>query len=1259
MMQKGLPVLLVLLAVLGAACTTTQPYVAPENRDGAERPLPPASELAYQVFLIGDAGAPAREATEPVLRLLKQRLAAANPEKSAVVFLGDNIYPRGLPDSADVGYAEAEWRITEQLKAVEDFGGRIVFVPGNHDWNDSRPGGLAAVRRQERFVEDYLDRGNTFLPDQGYPGPAEVELADGLTLVALDTEWWLTEAERPLGDTGDYELEEESDFLLQIQDVLRRRDDDNLLVVAHHPLFSNGGHGGRFPLKTHLFPLTAEYPNLYVPLPILGSLLPFYLRFIGGAQDLAAPRYRSLRRQFTRLFERHERLVYAAGHEHTLQHFRRHAGVGTQHYLVSGAGSKEDYVTPGRGVAFTYGQEGFLSIQYDNDGAAYLEAWAPVDDGQDGRRLYRTQLFGPIPERVDPELPAAAADLPDYRDSTATKAANPDYDKGLLKALFLGEGNRRAWATPVEVPVLDVGRDGGGLVPIKRGGGMQTTSLRLQGGDGHQYVLRSIDKEPARALAEGLQNTAVADVAQDLVAGTHPYSALPVPTLAEAVGVYHTNPRVVEVPSDPRLGVYRETLAGELVLFEERPDEDMSDVRGFGESTDVIGAPKLYEELQADNDHRVDQEAFLRARLLDLLIADWDRHRDQWRWASFEPYELDSTLTGEARKQGKVYRPVPRDRDFAFNRRGGPYFALAKHLLPKLQTFGPTYQNIAGLTTNGLEQDRRLLSKLERSDWLEIARDMQAALTDRVIDRAFRAWPDPVYQINGSEMAGILRARRDKLDEAAEAFYRLMARVVDVVGSDKHERFEVTRLSGGDTEVVVFKTSKEGEIDKEIYRRLFHADETREIRLYGLDGRDQFVVTGEADRGILVRAIGGPGDDVFVDRSDVRGRGEKTRFYDAETGGNTWETGPETDVTRSGDPDVNLYDAYAYQHGSILPTATFGSNETDGAFVGGGVSIVQHGFRRSPYAASHQVTARFATSTAAFGAAYGGHFVSALGPWDVRLDAVILAPGNVRNFYGLGNETGLEGRDAKYYQARLARVDVRTALSRRVEPDLVFNLGPTFHFTDVAQDEDRFVTRPQAGVSPGSFESQIFAGLDATLTLDAVDDSVNPKQGFRLTGTADFNRGVRRSDDSYSTLAAALAVYLSPLFEPQVTVAARLGGARTLGAFPFYDANTLGGLKNLRGYRSTRFAGRSSLFANTEIRLRLFDFAGYLARGRLGALGFFDAGRVWTDGERSDVWHRGYGGGLWAHVFDQAVLTGTVGFSGESRIFAFGLGFFY
>ena len=1242
--------LAVLLACLCSACATTQPFVAePETGEreaallSAARPASDAgSEVVYRVFLIGDAGS--ATPNEPALRLLKAQLAEAGKD-GAVVFLGDNIYPHGLPDSASAERPDAEARLKAQLKAVEDFAGRIVFLPGNHDWDR----GGEALARQEAYVEQYLDRGNTFLPDNGFPGPAEVELTDEITLLVLDTEWWLAK-EQTFGDTGAYDLEEPADVLLELEGLLYKHRKKNLLVTGHHPLFSNGRHGGRFSLKEHL-----------TPLPLVGSVELLYRRLIGYRQDLVSARYRLMRRELVRLFRRHENLVYAAGHEHNLQHFRKGSRRNAQHYLVSGAGSKTSPVAGGHGAAFTAGTSGFVSLHYYADGSVWIEAWTS-GEGVAGRRLYRQRLKDAEADLEEDVLPPSDGErYPDYRDSTVVQAVNPDYAKVRgLGAALLGRRYRDLWATPVEVPVVDLGREAGGLTPLQLGGAGQSNTLQMEAKGGKVYVLRSIDKEAGRALAPELRRTLAGEVLQDQTMMHHPFGALVVPPLADAIGVYHTNPRLVYVPDDPRLGAGREVLAGQVVLFEERPDEDMSDVRSMGYADNVIGSTKLFQEISGDNDHRVDAYIFARARLLDMLVADWDRHPGQWRWAAFEPYELDSTLTGKARKQGKVYRPVPRDRDMAFLQVSGLFPSLYALLAdPLRQDFDDTYGYLRGLNKRGLPLDRRFTASLTRRNWIEIADSVRAALTDGAIEAAVRALPDPVFEKNGAEMIQRLKVRRDKLPEVAETYYGVLARVVDIVGSDKHERFEVERLPGGETDVVVYKTSKKGDIDKEIYRRTFYPGETKEVRLYGLGGRDQFILRGDVRRGIRVRAIGGSGEDAFVDSSRVGGRGKKTRFYDAATGENTWKTGPETAVTRSDDPAVNRYELGGYAYNTVAPVAFFGSNQDDGLFIGGGAKFIRHGFRKRPYAATHRIEGNFAAATQAFNLRYQGHYVEVVAGWDLGLEAAIYSPNNIRNFYGLGNETKNTAGDARFYQARLARALVKPLLARSLQPGVTLQIGPTFEYTDVRDDKGRFASQPQAGVSPNTFGQLAFGGAEAALTVEAVDGGANPRQGFRFKSEADVNAGLVQSEDTYATLASSLTLYYSPSLSPQVTLAARAGAAHNIGAFPFFDANTLGGSRNLRGYRGTRFAGRTSAYQNLDVRVELLDFAGYLGYGWLGVLGFIDNGRVWTDGERSDVWHQGYGGGLWAYVFRAATLTGTVGFSEEDRTFTVELGFLF
>jgi hypothetical protein len=1236
-MTRLVPVGAVLL-LAASACTSSRLFVS-SSHEGWEAQSPPSEATrAYRVYLIGDAGKPTP--ATPVLRLLRSHLDVAG-EQTAVVFLGDNLYTAGLPDSSDTASrATAEARLNLLLGTVASFRGRVVFIPGNHDWNNSRPGGLAAVQRQEAYIEAVLDRGNTFLPDGGLPGPVSIKLTDELRLLVLDTEWMLRQDEKAFGDAGDFEVDEPEDVLFQLNDLLQRNRNRKLLVVGHHPLFSNGEHAGYFPLRQHLMP------------PLLGSLAPLYIRYFGGRQDLAHPRYRALRTALTKLFNQHDGLVYAAGHEHNLQYTTYAFEGRTLHHVVSGGGYEGAPVAAGNGAHFTHGHPGFAVLDYYRDGQVWLSMWEPEGEGGTGQVVFRTQVSPPSAAEPAPEAPPLTDGTPSALPSgrTVTQPINPNYAAGPLKEALLGAHHRRAWTTAVTAPVLDLGTAEGGLTPIGRGGGQQTISLQLENPDGKQFVLRSLDKDPSKTVPGPLQGTVATAIVQDQISAIHPYGAFIIPPLAQAAGIYHTTPRLVFVPDDPRLGPYRATFGNQLLMLEDRPDGDMSDSPNYGGSDNVLSAFKLYRQINGDNDHRIDQQAFVRARLFDMLLSDWDRHRDQWRWAAFEPPD------GE----GKLYRPIPRDRDWAFNRMDGLFPTLtALFFDPKFQDFDEGYGYLIGLSKNGFEQDRRFLNALTLADWQDAAAFLRRAITDATIDDAVRLLPEAVYALNGAAFARLLKLRRDQLPQQAEAYYRLLARVPDVVGSNKHERFEVTRLNDRETQVVVFKTSKSGEKRKEIYRRTFFSDETKEIRLYGQDGNDTFVVEGDVGKGPRVIAVGGGGADTFADRSRVRGLRRKTHFYDAARG-NAWETGPETKAIRRDDPAVNAYDpVFGFAHDVRAPQVFFGYNDDDGLFVGGGMQITRHGFRRTPFARQQSLKANFAARTQAYNLLYEGHFTEALGPWALGLEAEIRSPNNIRNFYGLGNETDNTEAKREFYEARLRQTRVAPTLRREQPGSYAFYLGPTFEITRVREDASRFIPEPQPGLSPTTFDDQYLGGLAAGLMLEAVDHPANPRQGVRWNATGQFNVGLGNTTKGFSTLASDLVVYRSLSFSPQVTLAGRLGGAHNLGAFPFYEAVTLGGKENLRGYRSTRYAGRSSFYQSLELRAELFRFSTYLALGQAGLLGFLDNGRVWTDGERSTTWHQGYGGGLWLAFFDAFVLNTTVGFSEDDRTFTMKVGFLY
>ena len=1223
-----------------SACTSSRPFVGPEFRGWEAETPPDRDSLAYRVFLVGETAG----ADDAVLGLLGRELAGAG-ENSAAIFLGDQLR-RGLPDSLAADRAAAEADLRRLVDAVADFDGRVVVIPGE---GDAR--GTDALERQADFFRAHLGD-DVVLPPDGLAGPVDLRLADGLVLFALDTGWWLREPdERETGDVegeeGDFEVSSELDVLIALNELLTEYDDDRILVVGHHPVFANGPKGGQFSLRQHLFPLTDLWEPLYVPLPLVGSLYPLARSFFPGRQDLNHPEYRELREGLVPVIEEHDGIVYAAAHERGLQYTPlRTDALELQHHVLSGAAAGADPMAGGHGAGFAHGHTGFASLQYYEDGTVWVEFWEP--DGGAGRLAFRTQLEEPLREDVDPEVPEIdPAALPDYTDSTRVVRADPGLRAGPLKRFFFGDSYRDAWAEPVEVRVLDLGREKGGLEPMKRGGGYQTTSLRVVNPDEREFVLRQVQKQPDLLLPPALRPTFAADVLADQLQTSNPYGALVVPPLASAAGIYHTNPEMRVVPSDPRLGIYRETFAGSLVLFEERPADDVRDQPHFGGAEDVDGTVTVFQQLRGDNDVRVDQPFFLRNRLFDLLIGDWDRHQDQWRWAQFEPYELDPTLEGEAREQGRVYRAIPRDRDQVFFRLTGLFPRLAQKLVPGLQDFREDYGDVIGLTQNALELDRRLLNELERDDWQAIARDLQARMTDEVLRDAFERWPPEIDALYGEETLRTLQARRDALPEVADEFYGLLARTVDVVGSDKHERFHVTH-GDGETEVVVVKTNKEGEDQKEIYRRTFLHDETRELRLYGLAGNDQFAIEGEG--GPYVRVVGGPGEDAFADRTGER----NAHFYDTERG-NELDPG-RARVTLDDDPANNRYDpdGFAYRYHSVLPYV--GYNATDGPFLGGGVTWVNPDFRRDPYGTSHTLRANVATFTGAFSAGYRGHWVDRFGRFDAIVEAEGATPRNVRNFYGFGNETE-EERGSDYYYVRMAQARLGLGLETDLAPGATLRLLPTASMAKVDPDDDTILSDPASGYAD-AFTDEWFAGGDAGLALERVDRATNPRQGFRWENTVGVRAGVRNADGTFGTLASDLAVYVSPSLAPQVTLALRAGATHLIGdGFPFYHAATLGGTENLRGFRSTRFTGRTAAYQNAELRVQLFGFQTYAATGDLGLIGFVDNGRVWADGEGSSTWHQGYGGGLWMNLFDLIVLSGTVGVSDEGTFVNVGTGF--
>jgi hypothetical protein len=303
-------------------------------------------------------------------------------------------------------------------------------------------------------------------------------------------------------------------------------------------------------------------------------------------------------------------------------------------------------------------------------------------------------------------------------------AAGVRYKAGGLHRWFFGDTYRDLWKTPTRVQVLNLRTFAGGLRPVKTGGGNQTRSLRLVNPDGVEYVFRLVDKDKVQTPA-AFKGTIVDKAFRDQVSTSHP-GRRSAAALPRAAGVLHATPALAVMPDDSLLGEFRSAFAGTLGLIEEYPGKPKH-AAGFAGARKIIDSEELLRLLYSNPRQQIDTRAFLAARLMDMLLNDWDRHPGQWKWARME--------SGVA----NPWEPIPRDRDKVFVSSDGVIATVARFVNSNLVPFNESYPSVRALTWNSLEFDRRMLDGLEKPVWDSVAAALVQRVTDSVIDGALRA----------------------------------------------------------------------------------------------------------------------------------------------------------------------------------------------------------------------------------------------------------------------------------------------------------------------------------------------------------------------------------------------------------------------------------------------------------------------------------------------------------------------------------------
>ncbi len=1165
--------------------------------------------LDHSIFFVGDIGeGPIVDAN---INMLKRQMNKVN-EKGTVVFLGNSIskeYAKETIEEIDAG----DPHLVSLLNSIKDFSGELIFIPGEKEWNQGRKHGWEALMNLETFVEDYLDRGDVFLPSGGCPGPIEIDLTGEVVLLIVDSQWWLHLGDKPEAECG---LENTSDFLILLSDAIKRNKNKKIVFASHHPVYSAGNHGGNF-----AFPGPVE----------------LYRKLFGTSQDFAYPFYKQMRYMARKIGVGHDNLISVSAHDNSLQFARKDGSF----FVVSGSGSKSEYVSQKK-MDVALRKVGFTRLNFYSNNEVWLEFWTLGENGNEEEHLaYREKLYTKDVQS-DEDLLEKYKEI-SFTDSTITIAASQFYrTDSKLKKKFLGTNYRKDWATPIKVPVFDIGTEKGGLKILKRGGGQQTRSLRLEAADRKQYVLRSVEKYTERAIPAGLQGTLVAKIVQDGISESYPYAALAVPKMAKALGVYHTNPKIVYVPDDPRFGIYQDGFKNGLFLFEERPKGDMSGWDNFGNSKSILSTDKLLAKRFKNSDLQIDETAVLRARLFDIFLNDWDRHDDQWRWATFK-------------KDGKtIARPIPRDRDQVFFYSDGaiPWLIRRKWAMPKFQAFDSIVENVVGLGFNARYFDRNFLQSREKEDWIKMAEELKSKLSDELIEESIKGLPKEVYEISGLEIIAKLKARREQLSDLAEEFYSFLAKDVDVTGTNDQEQFDINWLADGQLKVETHRLSKKGNKKELLYSRTFKKEETNEVRIFGLDGKDRFELKGNKENGIKLRIVGGKGKDKFKLKETKR---QNLSLYDKKKTSIKGDGEFKNKLGKSS--EVNNYNRKSFKYDVVSPNVNLNFVSDDGLILGAGVNVKKQGFNKEPYGVLHKFITNYAFAYPSVEVKYSGEFRQVFRKTDFLADVQYNTPNFQGYYYGFGNETkNVKSDDDRYNRIRMARFEFNSSFRRWIGKNHSIAIGAFYQQLKLKATPERFVTdfsNPDNNLNLlTDFSARKYLGLKINYLWDSRDSKIVPSRGIYWSSSWKYYKGLEDNDRNFQKMETDLRMYMS-FGRPQRTILAmRFGAAHNTNGYSFAQANRLGLKSNLRGYRQERFAGDDMVYQNSDLRLRLARFKSYLVNGEFGVLGFNDFGRVWVEDEKSNKWHHGYGGGFWFTPYKLMVVTANFSHSVEDDIFS-------
>jgi hypothetical protein len=949
------------------------------------------------------------------------------------------------------------------------------------------------------------------------------------------------------------------------------------------------------------------------PIPILGSLKNLFRNTSGISNaDLSNKFYNELQRNLVAASQQNDFVIFISGHEHSLQYFEKD----NIRQIISGSGAKTTATRLVKGSKFTSGANGFAILSFFKDGSSQVK----FISAENNEVIYQDQVFEPDEKPVTIKYPKISQDSVMASIYTAKETAK----RGFYKFLW-GDRYRKYYSLPVKAKVAYLDTLMGGLKPMRKGGGAQSKTLHLETKEGVRYVMRALKKDASQYIQaaafkdqyveDQFENTASEALVKDVFTGSYPYAPFVVASLSGSLGIPYLNSNLYYIPKQDALGTYNQEYGNELYMVEEHASQGHTHLTSGDFTGNIISTQEVIAEIHKDESKVIDEKAYIKARLFDMLIGDWDRHYDQWRWLEYQ--DGDKT----------IYRPLPRDRDQAFSKMSDGFILGASvHLMPAaklLRKYSSDLKDVKGFNLEPFPLDMVFITNSNKEVWDQQVIDIQRNLTDEVIDNAFNMVPKEAKDKSIETIKSLLKGRKLNLQTIADEYYKAVNKFAVIVGTNKDDFIKVNGLENGDVEVSMFR-KKGDKLKNQFHNKTYSPNLTKEIWIYGLDDDDTFEVTGESKK-IKIRIIGGQNNDEYLIKN-----GKNIIVYDYKSKPNTLDQVGNATLKLQDKYNINVYDYKKLKNNTNQTIPTIGFNPDDGVKLGISDTYTINNFNRNPFTSQHNIKASYYFATNGFELGYRGEFANVIGSMNLKIASEFHSPNFTFNFFGYGNET--ENTDDNlgmdYNRVRVSELNIKPSLVYRAYGGSQISFGIGYESVEVDNTQNRFVTNNMQ-LPEYIFESNRFGSVNAKYEFENFDNKAYPTLGLNTSLELGYKMNFDQNNSGYKYLISELGFSHKLISSGKLVLASRIKSQINFGNdFEFYQAASIGGTNGLRGFRDQRFTGNQYLFQNTDIRYSFEKFKTSVIPMRFGLFGGFDYGRVWLDGEDSNKWNNSYGGGF-------------------------------